>query len=262
MTSFTPEIQRHIQIATAAADEKLIREREKERREVANQNAAKGMTNSGPGLSRLYQVYEDWLEKRIDSVASIHIEALAESNISMTDEMEREIITKLEAISKVRHTLPLQSVAVPIGVNLDKHFLEKINHAGAQALLQARAKVSLAKLRSRQVSYKSNNTTNVYNVSDQAKVNVNSVDNSININMTVIEDAADNLMKLSEESAIPGLVESAAEIRASLKDKPTLFERVTKWMGLASTSATLLTKAAPYIAKLTEYAHHVPQLIK
>ena len=262
MTSFPPDILKHIQLTTVAAEEKLIKEREKERREAAGQNVAKGMTNSGPGLSRLYQVYEDWLERRIDSVASIHIEALAESNISMTDEMEREIIAKLETVSKVRHKLPLPSISGPPGVNLDDYFLEKMNRAGAQALLQAKAKVSLAKLRSRQVSNKSSNTTNVYNLSDQAKMNINSVDNSITINMEVFEDAADNLMKLSGESAIPGLVESAAEVRASLKDKPALTDRLSKWMSIASSSATLLTKGAPYIAKLSEYAHHIPQLLK
>ncbi|WP_213805744.1 DUF4062 domain-containing protein [Granulicella sp. dw_53] len=161
---FANDVQRHIQISLLAADEKLIVEREAARREAASQASARGLTNSGPGIKLVHGTYTKWLEEKIAVHTAIYLDTCKELNIPITDEIESEIIAKLELISKAKYTpqLPQTLGAAQIPAITDQ-LKQEMDRVGGRALLQARSKVSLAKLKSRQSPDKSSRLPQIEN---------------------------------------------------------------------------------------------------
>jgi hypothetical protein len=255
---FSPDIQKHIQISITAAEERLLREREEDRQQTAEKVAGRGLRNSGIGLRIMEEVSARWLAKRIDVYASIYLDTCRDLSIPITDTVENEILSKLNQIALANYT---PNVPPMVGeahrAALVGSYKREMQRTGTQALNEAKSRVSLAKLKSHQVPTKVSIPQNVINLSGNSRINYNSNDNSTNVHISELEVAVESLAKLSEHAKIPGLAESAAELHASIKEKTLTPEKIGKWVTLASSSASLMHQAMPYLGKLYEHLQQI-----
>jgi len=250
------EVRQLIQTSMTAAEEQLIREREEERRTVAANLSARGLSNSGIYVNSIFEVTEHWIKKRIDSRLGVYLETLNSLGIKIDLLLEAEITKDLEAVANANyqyHSQPNMNAPNQQAFTID--YARRMKVASTSALLQAKNKLRLERLKSSVPQPASQPPTPVpatvthnYIVSGpNPRVNVGSTDNSTNVVQYNVPEMLDNIIRLSQEHGTPEMQQAANDVKAAYPDKKITATKIAAWISLAGQSAHLMHQALPYL---------------
>ena len=183
------EVQQHIRSTIAAKDDQLIREMNGERREVAGELAAKGLSSSGVRVQQDIEAIERFIDKRMMAHVEIYLDTLAELEIKIDLALEAEIIQHLESLKTAQSATMPPDMTVTNVPSIREMYRSRLGSADTKALSNAKNRVNMARLKDEVkapgpqpsiVSHTHNSTATGPN----ARVNVRSTDNSSNMIQT------------------------------------------------------------------------------
>ena len=179
------EVQQHIRSTIAAKDDQLIREMNRDRREVACELAAKGLSNSSVRVQRDIEAIERFIDKRITAHTEIYLDTLAELGIKIDLALEAEIVQHLESLKTAQNAAMPPGMAMTNVPSMREMYRSRLGSADTTALSNAKNRVRMALLKDAVpapgpqpliVSHTHNYTA----AGPNARVNVGSTDSSLN----------------------------------------------------------------------------------
>jgi hypothetical protein len=179
------EVQQHIRSTIAAKDDQLIREMNRDRREVACELAAKGLSNSSVRVQQDIEAIERFIDKRMTAHTEIYLDTLAELGIKIDLALEAEIVQHLESLKTAQNAAMPPGMAMTNVPSMREMYRSRLGSADTTALSNAKNRVRMAFLKDAvpvpgpQPSIVSH-THNYTAAGPNARVNVGSTDNSSN----------------------------------------------------------------------------------
>jgi hypothetical protein len=177
------EVQQHIRSSIAAKDDQLIREMNADRREVAGELAAKGLSSSSVRVQRDIEAIERFIYKRMTAHVEIYLDTLADLEIKIDLALETEIVQHLEGLKTA------QNAAMPPGMTMTnvpsmrEMYRSSLGGADTIALSNAKNRLRMARLKDAVPALAPqppivSHTHNYTATGPNARVNVGSTDNS------------------------------------------------------------------------------------
>ena len=141
------EVQQHILSTIAARDDQLIREMDADRREVANELAAKGLSSSGVRVLRDIEAIERFINKRMTAHVEIYLDTLAELEIKIDLSLESEIVQHLESLKIARKAAMPPGMTETNSPSMRETYRSRLGSAETIALSDAKNRVRMARLK-------------------------------------------------------------------------------------------------------------------
>jgi hypothetical protein len=179
------EVQQHIRSTIAAKDDQLVREMNRERRDVACELAATGLSNSSVRVQRDIEAIESFIEKRMTAHAEIYLNTLAELGIRIDSDLEAEIVQHLEGLKTAQNKAMPPGMAMTNVPLMREIYRSRLGSADTLALSNAKNRLRMARLKDTLPVPESqppimSHTHNYTATGPNARVNVGSTDNSSN----------------------------------------------------------------------------------
>ncbi|MES2391035.1 MAG: hypothetical protein V4555_05300 [Acidobacteriota bacterium] len=248
------EVQQLIRSTIAVKEEQLIRQLQEERRDIAARLAAKGLVSSSTRIHQDIDAIESFITKRMAAHVDSYLDVLLQLGIKVDLLLEAEIVRDLEGIANSgRHAVP-----PAISMSNQKSMLEaykvRLGQADKQALAHGKNRVRLVRLKDAQPP-DSPQLAVVHNHSytakgSNARINVDSTDNSSNVVRIDVPEMLDLIVQLSKAQGSPEIQQAAGEAKAAYPDKSVTATKIAAWVSLASSSAHLMHQALPYLTDI------------
>jgi hypothetical protein len=179
------EVQQHIRYTIAAKDDQLIREMNRDRREVACELAAKGLSNSSVRVQRDIEAIESFIDKLMTAHVEIYIDTLAKLGIKIDLALEAEIVQHLEGLKTAQNAAMPPGMAMTNVPSMREMYRSRLGSADAITLSNAKNRLRMARLKDAVPVPKSqppimSHTHNHTATGPNARVSVGSTDNSLN----------------------------------------------------------------------------------
>jgi hypothetical protein len=214
--------------------------------------AANGTLHSGSTISGAAKLHGERISRLLDARLEGILEGYELYGVPLDEERASRL---LEIIMHDRETL-LEFTRTP-----DKLDIGILTPDAFQSLVDGECDISRASIRlkieRRMMKKNPSNVTQVFHLAGNARVNTNSVDQSVNVVMSSSEEIFANLREVIT-SGVQG--DEKAEILARLSDleaaqkSPSVLQLYTEFIAVAANHMTLI---APFIPALTEMLHKV-----
>jgi hypothetical protein len=226
-------------------------------------------THNGGAMPIAYKDAElHRLQTRFEMTVDRYFQALVEWGIPIDDSVEREMRTHIDMLTAGSHQLHF-----PPGLRLTK--LEAIHGAYARERQRLAHRLQLAaKNRLRDIKMKGLlrsqdereaaqrqralqpsvvNHTHYTATGQNARVNVNSTDNSTNVVSVNALELLEKIIELSREHSSPEMQKAAEEAKAAYPDKKLTATKIAAWVSLASGAGHLMHQAMPYLTEIYKW---------
>ena len=245
------ELRRHIQLLLNAADEELIRERAEAQLTVRRDYASRHMSNSGASLARQARVFGEWAAKRIAKHVDIYLGVFEKFQVDLTPELSREIEQTIRSLAASDFSMSMlpQSGATPSGVA--GQLAGEVQRIAQSALLPALNRLrefALLQKVDRETSKPAGSDTRYSASGPNARIFINSVDQSHNVSTTSeLPAVLDAMLKIVHSQCGDDAKAAAEEMRASYPDRGKLIEKASVLIGLVSKSTQVMRDIAPHL---------------
>lgn len=177
------EVQQHIHSTIAAKDDQLIHEMNEDRRDVACELAAKGLSSPSVRVQRDIEAIERFIDRRMTAHLEIYLDTLAELGIKIDFGLEAEIVQHLESLRTAQNAAMPPGMEIANVPSMREMYRSRLGSADTRALSHAKNRVRMVRLKDAVpgpqpsiVSHTHHYTASGHN----AHVNVGSTDNSSN----------------------------------------------------------------------------------
>jgi len=253
------DVQQLIRSTIAVKDDQLIREMNDERSDVAAQLAAKGLVNSSVRVHQDIDAIERFVRRRMMAYVDVYLETLAALGIKIDSELESEIVRHLEGLASAKHRASPPGMGIMNDISMREMYRSRLARADMQALSTGKNRVRMARLRDAipapepiapAVSHHYTAT------GPNARVNVDTTDNSTNVINTNAPELLAKIVELSQNNGSPELQRAAAEAKAAYPDKQLTATKIAAWVSLAGSAGHLMHQALPYLNDLYRWLNH------
>jgi hypothetical protein len=241
--------------AYAAQVNQIIREHQQKLGQVRANLAARGLAQSGMMVSETARIMGEQIKAMAQALLDATLEGYELCGVEIDDKMATDICGQI--MSSVDQMIAGTSSSTPTGIprGMEAHYPQAVSQSVGLSPAWAKTQID----RRRLMAKKKNAPTTAYYVQgENARVNVNSTDHSVNIVMKSTEQFFGTI-KQKIESGIPEgderrkILDALTALQES-HGKPTFAQRYTEFIAAAADYVTLLT---PFIPQLTQMLGHV-----
>jgi len=235
--------------------ENIVRDRGRKIAQMRSRLAARGMIMSGTMISETARIDGEQIKAMTEARLDAILEGHELYGIAIDDQMAINICDEvIQAMNQLVYNCKCPEFGGSAPSGLESHYPQMVAQAVGLSANLVKTKID----RRRLMAKESSPITNYYVQGENARVNVNSSDNSVNVVMESEEEFFGTLQQRIESGVPEGserrkILDALIVLRES-HGKPSFAQRYTDFMAAAANHITVIV---PFIPALTEMLHKV-----
>ena len=236
--------------------ENIVRDHERKIAQMREHLAARGMIMSGAMISETARIHGEQIKAIIETRLDAILEGYELYCVAIDDHMAINICDDLiQGMNQLVYNCKCPSFGGSAPSGLESEYPRMVAQAVGLSANLVKTKIDRRRLMTKK---ESSPTTTYYVQGENARVNVNSTDNSVNVVMESKEEFFSTLQQRIESGVPEGderrnILDALTVLRES-HGKPSFAQRYTDFMAAAANHITVIV---PFIPALTEMLHKV-----